>query len=138
MSIGLVCSKRCCIKELNEVSAAVFHFSGLASGRLASLRVPSALDSGCRVVCAICLPSGLDSSCWFMLSSCVLIACLEVWSGADKSYLVFATGLNCCQKKFELIAQRTSAEQVHFPQILITFLFHCLRWVVGWSNRLNP
>jgi hypothetical protein len=34
-------------------------------------------------------------------------------------------------KKIKLAPQRTIAEQVHYPHILRTFLFHYLFWVVG-------
>jgi hypothetical protein len=66
-------------------------------------------------------------------------ACLEDWLAAAELYLVFATGL----KEDRAHPQRTVAEQVHFPHILTTFLFHYLCWVVEERRgliliRLNP
>ena len=72
---------------------------------------------------SVCLLNGLDCSC-------LVSTCLEGWSAAAKLYLVFATGLNYCQRR-STRPQRTIAEQDRFPHILTTFLFYYLCWVVG-------
>ena len=58
-------------------------------------------------------------------------ACLEDCSAAAKSYLVFAYRTELLPKKIRAHPQRTIAEQVDLPHILITFLFHYHFWVVG-------
>jgi hypothetical protein len=98
---------------------------------LVSLVVLSGLNYSCWFVPGVCLPRGLDSSCWFMCGDC-----LEGWSAAAESYLVFATGLNCCLRRWAH-PQRTAAEHFHFPHILITFLSHYLcQWARGQVEPL--
>jgi hypothetical protein len=65
-------------------------------------------------VCPFCEPGGffrieLQLAAWCLLAeriglyvaagSGLVSACLEEWSEAAESYLVFATGLNCCPRK---------------------------------------
>jgi len=73
--------------------------------------------------------SVLNCSFWFVCG-----VCRVGWTATSvHSYLVFASGLDWEQQRFEL-PQRTISKQVHLPRILITFLFHHLCWVVGWRR----
>ena len=105
-----------------EVPAAACRFHGLALGHLVSIVVSSGLNYSCLV-----------SACWkdwtVAAGSCVVSACLEDWSAAAESSLVFATGLNCWQRRSSSLPKNYCWTGSLSP-ILITFLFH-LCWVVG-------
>jgi hypothetical protein len=68
------------------------------------------LHCHCWFLCAACLPRGLLCSCWFISGVCYRTELLPEIKLASKELLL---------------------KQVHFPHILITFLFHYLWWVVG-------
>jgi len=111
------------LRTTPEVPAVACRFSGLSSGRLESLVVSSGLNYSCLV--SACLGDWAAAA-----GSCLVSACLEDWFVAAESYLVFAMGLNCCPRSSNS-HQRTTADRVHFPHSLVTFLLHCLCWVVG-------
>jgi hypothetical protein len=83
---------------------------------------------------------------WALWCSCLVSACWKDWTVAVGSYLVSACledwstllshtwcllGDWTAEKEDLVCPQRTIAEKVYFPHILITFLFHSLCWVVG-------
>ena len=68
----------------------------------------------------------LNCPCWFMCGDC-----LVGWTAAAGLYLVFASGLSCWYPDNKDCTQRTISKQVHFPYVLITFLFYYLWWVEG-------
>jgi hypothetical protein len=61
-------------------------------------KLSSRLNFSCWFILGFCLWKGLDYSCWLYVVS----ACLEDWSAAAESYLVFVMGLNCCQGRLSL------------------------------------
>ena len=85
-------------------------------------------------VAACCFTASPQASWWALWflqnwttadGSCVVSACWDNWTEAGDSYLVIATGLTA-DKEYWAHSQRTIAKQVHFPHIIITFLFHYL------------
>ena len=84
--------------------------------------------AGLCLVFAWCLPAKRTGRS-VAASSHIVSAYLKDWSAASESYLVFAIGLECFQRR--AYPQGTIAVQVHFPCILITFLIHNFCWVVG-------
>ena len=82
-----------CPRSAHEVPETAWHFLSLTLGMLLSLL--SGLDRSCWFVPGVSLMIGL----MIAASSCVLSACLEDWSAAAESYLVFATGLNCWERR---------------------------------------
>jgi hypothetical protein len=44
-------------------------------------------------------------------------------------------GAELLPKKIELTPKEIITEQVHFPHILITFLFHYLCWLMGYRRN---
>jgi hypothetical protein len=87
-------------RTASEVSAAAFLFSGLASDQLASLVVSSGLNYSCWFVPGVCLPRGLDSGCQFLC--CICLHRGLVCSCWDHTYLVFAMGLQCWERRSSL------------------------------------
>jgi hypothetical protein len=72
---------------------------------------------------SLAVSSGLNCSCWFMYGDCQVD-----WTAAADLYLVFATGLNCWYPDNENWTHppRTISKQIHFPCVVITFLFYYL------------
>ena len=120
--------ERTCRRTACEVPVAACCFSGLTWGHWwesncsfrTELQLPGVVPGvdllkrlvcSCRFLYAVCLPRGLVCSCWVVFGVCY--------------------GTELLPKKIEIIHQRTIAEQVHFPHILITFLFYYLCWVVS-------
>ena len=137
-SLGLVCSaslffandihilvcltQHCWAQLVIAVPLKHIHLKYCSQGSRGSLPL---LQPHLRWLACLVVSSGLNylclvSACWKVwtvtTSSCLVSACLEQWSAV---------------KEDQACLKRTIVEQVHFPCILITFLFHSLCWVVG-------
>jgi hypothetical protein len=77
---------------------------------------------------SLVVSSGLIHSCWFRHGVCLLR--LD-WTGLQLLIRIWCLPRNWTADKDWACPKRAIVKQVHFPNILITFLFHYLFWVVG-------
>jgi hypothetical protein len=110
-----------CPRTACEVPAAAWCLCSLTLGWLVSMEISSGLNYSCWFMPGVCLLWGLDCNCPFMPGVCpptgMICSC----------WILFDA---CCgttaEKEDQACPQRTTAEQVYFSHILVTFLLSLL------------
>lgn len=129
-------------RTAHEIPVDACCFLCIISGCWQALWVSSGLNYSCWFMPGVHLQKGLDCSCWFVCGICLPrymcgVCLLEDSSTGAELFLVFATGLNCWERKIKPTPKGLLLNRSTSPHILITFIFQDLCWGGGARGEVE-